>query len=161
MVSLCRLLGEFLSPFISPSERCEIPAFYWPFHLHSRFFRRCNIWLLESKPKLAVGVVSVFGRSQFRFSYLLTELSPSWEAAICAATQELPSILRNPKVHHRVHKSPPLVPILRQIDPVHTISSCLSNIYFNIVHRFSSWTQISWLEFLLYLLIWGGGRVVA
>jgi hypothetical protein len=39
-------------------------------------------------------------------TYLLTELSPSWEAANCAATQELPSILWNPKVHHRVHKSP-------------------------------------------------------
>jgi hypothetical protein len=33
------------------------------------------------------------------YTYLLTELSPSWEAANCAATQELPSILRNPKVH--------------------------------------------------------------
>jgi hypothetical protein len=39
-------------------------------------------------------------------NYLLSELSPSWEAANCAATQELPSILRNPKVHQRVHKSP-------------------------------------------------------
>jgi hypothetical protein len=35
-------------------------------------------------------------------TYLLTELSPSY----CAATQELPSILENPKIHHRFHKSP-------------------------------------------------------
>jgi hypothetical protein len=55
-------------------------------------------------------------------TYLLMELSPSWEAVNCAATEELPSILWNPKVHHRVHKSPPLAPILRQIDPVHPVS---------------------------------------
>jgi hypothetical protein len=54
---------------------------------------------------------------------LLTELSPSWEAAKCAATQELPSILW----------SPPVVRILSKIDPVHTIPSCPSKIYFNIV----------------------------
>jgi hypothetical protein len=68
--------------------------------------------------------------------HLLTELSPSWEAANCAATEELPSILWNPKVHHRVHKSPPLVPILNQMDPVHTFPSYLSKIYFNIVHTY-------------------------
>jgi hypothetical protein len=34
-----------------------------------------------------------------QITYLLAELSPSWEAANCVAPQELPSILWNPKVH--------------------------------------------------------------
>jgi hypothetical protein len=67
-------------------------------------------------------------------TYLRTELSPSWEATNCAAIQEIPSNFKEPEVHHRVHKSPPLVPILKQFDSVHTIPSYLSKIHFNIVH---------------------------
>jgi hypothetical protein len=56
------------------------------------------------------------------------QLSPSWEAANCAATQDLPSILWYLKVHYRVHKCPPLVSILSQIYPVHTTPSYLRSI---------------------------------
>jgi hypothetical protein len=62
------------------------------------------------------------------------ELSPSVEATSCAATQELPSILWKPKVHYRVHVSPPPVPILRHINPAHSTLSYLSKIDLNIVH---------------------------
>jgi hypothetical protein len=72
-------------------------------------------------------------------SYLLTELSPSLGAVNCAAPQEPPSILWNPKVQYRVHKSPPLVPILSHIISIHSIPSYLCKIHFNIVHPSTSW----------------------
>jgi hypothetical protein len=73
------------------------------------------------------------------FTYLLMELSPSWEVANCAAIQEFSSILWNPTVHYRVHKSPPHFPILSPIDLVHTIPSYISKIYFNIVDPPTYW----------------------
>jgi hypothetical protein len=61
--------------------------------------------------------------------YLLTYVR-SWalpeKLPIVQPFRKFPAILRNPKVHHRVHKSPPLVPIMSQFDPVHTIPSYLS-----------------------------------
>jgi hypothetical protein len=58
-------------------------------------------------------------------------VSPSWEAANCVTTQELPSIVWNPKVYYHVHASPSLVPLLSQIDPLRTTPPYLSKIYFN------------------------------
>ena len=70
-------------------------------------------------------------------TYLLTcctVQSPSWEANWFAASQEIPRIWRNPKVHYRTHKRPPPVTILGQANPVHMPTSHLLEIHPYIIH---------------------------
>jgi hypothetical protein len=62
----------------------------------------------------------------YLLNYLLThslthskEQSPSWESNQFSASEEIPHILWNQKVHYHVYKSLPSVPVLSQINPVH------------------------------------------
>jgi hypothetical protein len=58
-------------------------------------------------------------------TYLLTysmEQSPSWEANRFSASQEIPLILWNTKIHYHIYRNPPPVPILSQINPVYAPS---------------------------------------
>ena len=83
----------------------------------------------------------------YLLTYLLTcsmEHSPSWEANRFAVSQEIPRILCNPKIHYHIHKYMPIVPILSQLDPVHTPISHFLKIHLNIIlpsaprsHKFS------------------------
>ena len=60
--------------------------------------------------------------------------SSSWEANWFAASQEIPRISRNPKVHYSIQKPPPSVSILGQPNPVHIPTSHLLEIHPNIIH---------------------------
>ena len=73
----------------------------------------------------------------FVFNTLLTYSlvqSPSWEANWFAASQEIPRISRNLKVHYRTHMCPPTFSILGQPNPVHIPTSHLLEIRPNIIY---------------------------
>ena len=99
----------------------------------------------------------------YSLTYLLTHLltytlthslthsmaqSPSWEANRFAASQEIPRISRNPKVHYRTHNSPSTVPILSQLDPFQTPTSHFLKIHRNIIlpskPRSPQWSLSFW-----------------
>ena len=49
-------------------------------------------------------------KKNYLLTYLLThsiQQRPSWEANRFSASQEIPYILWNPKVHYRIYKCPP------------------------------------------------------
>jgi len=69
----------------------------------------------------------------YLITYLLHGADPSWEANRFSARQESPHILWNPKVNYHVHKCPPPVPILSQLDPIHTPTSHFLKIHLNTI----------------------------
>jgi len=61
------------------------------------------------------------------------EQSRSWEANQFEVSQEIPHILPNLKVHYHIHKYPPPVPIVSQLDSVHTPTSQFLKIHLDII----------------------------
>ena len=76
--------------------------------------------------------IEVYKSTLIQLTYSM-EQSPSWEADRFSASQEIPCILRKPKICYRINKCPPPVPILSQLDPVHTSTSQFLKIHLNML----------------------------
>ena len=108
---------------------------------HNLFVKRMLLWA-SAKAEVCIGglVVDHYGPlshlTRCKCTYLLTHSmvqSPSWEANWSAASQEIPPISQNPKVHYRTHKRPPPVSILGHPNPILMHTSHFLEIHPNII----------------------------
>ena len=117
LMSLFPSFGKHSKPFLLSVAFRTVDLHFVLFD--PRFFCRSEC----SYTNLAVRVSFVINTYCVHTLTFCTEHSPSWEASRFSAGQEIPSILWNPKVYYHVYKYSPPVPVLSQIDPVHTLTS--------------------------------------
>ena len=95
----------------------------------------CKTWRMQYVVHLEEIRNACMNAFTFLHTHLLTYSkvhSHSWEDPQFSASQEIPQILWNLKVHYCVYKCSPPVPILSQTNPVHTPTSHCLSIHFNI-----------------------------
>ena len=116
-------------------RRINASSSLWASYLHTRannvkrgereqFVNVWNVYICDN------GHISAEYCAVNILTYLLTYFLTPWSRVLekltgSAASQEIPRILWNPKVHYRIHKYPPPVPILSQLHPVSTPSHFL------------------------------------
>ena len=105
----------------------------------STFFRKVSKYTLSQIARcMSRGFFSKF---TYLLAYLLTysmEQSP-WGASRFSASQEIPHILWNSRIHNRSHKCPTPVPILSHTQTAHTPTFHFQKIHLNIILPSTSW----------------------
>jgi len=104
--------------------------------------------LISSLDNLMMAYIQGRNMYTYLFTYFMVQ-SPSWEANWFAASQEIPRISRNRKVHYRTHKRPPIVSILGQPTPVYIPTSHLLEIHPNSIQP-STPRSPQWSPFLRF-----------
>jgi len=105
MVLIYCPLPSLLNAYSWWTVRCNSLIIYYSVHLYTYLF---------------VYRMSIMWDLTFYLLNYSMEQSPSREANRFSASQEIPHILWNQKVNYCSHKWPPSVPILSQLDLVHT-----------------------------------------
>ena len=80
-----------------------------------------NAWMGGYRPQIPPNKIPGYATAYIHTYFM--DRSPSSEANWFSASQEIPRILWNLKVHYRIRECLPPVPILSQLDPVHTHTS--------------------------------------
>jgi hypothetical protein len=86
-----------------------------------------------------ISLISVYVHEDVTFTHTYTHYTNTpWcrilfeKLIVTQFVKKYPAFLRNPKVHHRVHKGPPLDPILSQPNPVRPLDPYLPKVHLNV-----------------------------
>jgi hypothetical protein len=112
-----------------------------------------NGWYDHQNPS---GLSPMFPLSLHLLFDYMEKMSPSLEAVYCTVIKKIYQHLWNQKFHCRVHKCPPQIPLLSQINPLHIIPFYLPKFQYNIIFPHTSWSSSWSLSFWLSYLypIW-------